>query len=99
MARQLATLFVRRLEIPVVLRDVEHKARSNAGTRSKRQTRRLRLGLPMAPSMLLAMVEPRVSLHVLETLHEAYPERFPLSKTLVNYAESRDEIVAAEPAR
>jgi len=53
----------------------------------------------MAPSMLLAMVEPRVSLHVLETLHEAYPERFPLSKTLVNYAESRDEIVAAEPAR
>jgi len=59
----------------------------------------LRLGLPMAPSMLLAMVGPRVSLHVLETLHEAYPERFPLSKTLVNYAESRDEIVAAEPAR
>ncbi len=53
----------------------------------------------MAPSMLLAMVGPRVSLHVLETLHEAYPERFPLSKTLVNYAESRDEIVAAEPAR
>jgi len=57
------------------------------------------LRLPMAPSILLAMVGPRVSLHVLETLHEAYPERFPLSKTLVNYAESRDEIVAAEPAR
>jgi 3-hydroxyacyl-CoA dehydrogenase/enoyl-CoA hydratase/carnithine racemase len=58
----------------------------------------LRLGLPMAPSMLLAMVGPRVSLHVLETLHEAYPERFPLSKTLANYAEGRDEIVVGEQA-
>jgi 3-hydroxyacyl-CoA dehydrogenase/enoyl-CoA hydratase/carnithine racemase len=58
----------------------------------------LRLGLPMAPSVLLAMVGPRVSLHVLETLHEAYPERFPLSKTLANYAEGRDEIVVREEA-
>ena len=58
----------------------------------------LHLGLPMAPSMLLAMVGPRVSLHVLETLHEAYPERFPLSQTLANYAEGRDEIVVREQA-
>ena len=42
----------------------------------------LRLGLPMAPSVLLQMVGPRVANHVLETLHEAYPDRFPLSETL-----------------
>ena len=53
----------------------------------------LRLGLPMAPSVLLQMVGPRVAGHVLETLHAAYPDRFPLSPTLVNYAEGRDEVV------
>src|SRR5204863_5719646 len=58
----------------------------------------LRLGLPMAPSVLLQMVGPRVALHVLETLHETYPERFPLSQTLANYAEGREEIAAAEHA-
>jgi 3-hydroxyacyl-CoA dehydrogenase len=52
----------------------------------------LRLGLPMAPSVLLQLVGPRVALHVLETLHDAYPDRFPLSQTLANYAEGRDEI-------
>ena len=59
----------------------------------------LQLGLPMAPSMLLQMVGPRVALHVLETLHDAYPDRFPLSQTLTNYAEGVDEIVvqAQEP--
>jgi 3-hydroxyacyl-CoA dehydrogenase len=56
----------------------------------------LRLGLPMAPSVLLAMVGPRVANHVLETLHEAYPDRFLLSPTLSNYAEGKDEIVLAE---
>jgi 3-hydroxyacyl-CoA dehydrogenase/enoyl-CoA hydratase/carnithine racemase len=53
----------------------------------------LRLGLPMAPSVLLQMVGPRVAAHVLETLNEAYPDRFPLSRTLANYAEGRDELV------
>jgi 3-hydroxyacyl-CoA dehydrogenase len=52
----------------------------------------LRLGLPMAPSVLLQMVGPRVALHVLETLHDSYPDRFPLSRTLANYAEGREEI-------
>jgi 3-hydroxyacyl-CoA dehydrogenase/enoyl-CoA hydratase/carnithine racemase len=52
----------------------------------------LRLGLPMAPSLLLQMVGPSVANHVLETLHEAYPDRFPLSRTLANYAEGKDEI-------
>jgi len=59
----------------------------------------LRLGLPMAPSVLLQMVGPRVANHVLETLHEAYPDRFPLSQTLANYAAGKDEIAveADEP--
>ena len=56
----------------------------------------LRLGLPMAPSVLLQMVGPRVANHVLEEMHEAYPDRFPLSPTLANYAEGKDEIVVAE---
>jgi 3-hydroxyacyl-CoA dehydrogenase/enoyl-CoA hydratase/carnithine racemase len=52
----------------------------------------LRLGMPMAPSVLLQMVGPRVANHVLGTLHEAYPDRFPLSRTLANYADGREEI-------
>jgi 3-hydroxyacyl-CoA dehydrogenase/enoyl-CoA hydratase/carnithine racemase len=58
----------------------------------------LRLGLPMAPSVLLQMVGPRVANHVLHTLHEAYPERFPLFETLDNYAAGREEIVVREHA-
>jgi 3-hydroxyacyl-CoA dehydrogenase/enoyl-CoA hydratase/carnithine racemase len=56
----------------------------------------LELGLPMAPSVLLQMVGPRVANHVLETLHAAYPDRFQLSQTLQNYAEGRDEIAVRE---
>jgi 3-hydroxyacyl-CoA dehydrogenase len=37
----------------------------------------LRLGLPMAPSVLLAMVGPRVANHVLVTLHEAVSRSLP----------------------
>jgi 3-hydroxyacyl-CoA dehydrogenase/enoyl-CoA hydratase/carnithine racemase len=59
----------------------------------------LRLGMPMAPSVLLQMVGPRVANHVLETLHEAYPDRFPLSETLRNYAEGREEIAVRGDAR
>jgi 3-hydroxyacyl-CoA dehydrogenase/enoyl-CoA hydratase/carnithine racemase len=59
----------------------------------------LRLGMPMAPSVLLQMVGPRVANHVLETLHEAYPDRYPLSETLANYAEGTDEIVVRGDAR
>jgi 3-hydroxyacyl-CoA dehydrogenase/enoyl-CoA hydratase/carnithine racemase len=59
----------------------------------------LRLGLPMAPSVLLQMVGPRIANHVLETLHEAYPDRFPLSPTLANYAEGSDEVVIRGDAR
>ena len=56
----------------------------------------LRLGFPMAPSVLLAMVGPGVANHVLETLHEAFPERFALSATLANYADGKDAIVVVE---
>ena len=59
----------------------------------------LRLGLPMAPSVLLQMVGPRVAYHVLETMHDAYQDRFPLSPTLRGYAEGTDEIVVVENAR
>jgi 3-hydroxyacyl-CoA dehydrogenase/enoyl-CoA hydratase/carnithine racemase len=56
----------------------------------------LALGLPMAPSVLLQMVGPRVANHVLETLHAAYPDRFPLSPTLAGYADGSSEIVVRE---
>jgi 3-hydroxyacyl-CoA dehydrogenase/enoyl-CoA hydratase/carnithine racemase len=59
----------------------------------------LRLGMPMAPSVLLQMVGPRVANHVLQTLNEAYPDRFPLSETLANYAEGGDEIAVRGDAR
>jgi 3-hydroxyacyl-CoA dehydrogenase/enoyl-CoA hydratase/carnithine racemase len=59
----------------------------------------LKLGLPMPPSVLLAMVGPRVANHVLHTLNAAYPERFPLSPTLENFAAGNDEIVVVEHRR
>jgi 3-hydroxyacyl-CoA dehydrogenase/enoyl-CoA hydratase/carnithine racemase len=59
----------------------------------------LRLGLPMAPSVLLQMVGPPVANHVLHTLHDAYPDRFPLSPTLDNFAAGSEEIVRRGQAR
>jgi 3-hydroxyacyl-CoA dehydrogenase len=38
----------------------------------------LSLGMPMAPSVLREMVGPAVAQHVLETMHGAWPDRFPL---------------------
>ncbi len=46
----------------------------------------LRLGLPMPPSALLGLVGPRVANHVLHTMHDAFPDRFPLSPTLETLA-------------
>jgi 3-hydroxyacyl-CoA dehydrogenase/enoyl-CoA hydratase/carnithine racemase len=40
------------------------------------------LGLPMSPFVLLQLVGPPVALHVLETLHEAFPDRFVVSENL-----------------
>src|SRR5205085_4355173 len=59
----------------------------------------LSLGLPMAPSVVLAMVGPPIANHVLVTLHESYPDRFPCSPTLANYAQGKDEIVVVEERR
>ncbi|MFC5814510.1 3-hydroxyacyl-CoA dehydrogenase NAD-binding domain-containing protein [Nonomuraea harbinensis] len=41
-----------------------------------------RLGLPMTPFALLQLVGPAVGLHVAETLHEAFPDRFGVSANL-----------------
>jgi 3-hydroxyacyl-CoA dehydrogenase len=56
----------------------------------------LRLGMPMAPSVLLQMVGPRIANHVLHTLHDAYPDRFRLSATLDALAEGRDGPVVVD---
>lgn len=40
------------------------------------------LGLPMAPLQLLDFVGPAVQLHVFETMHKAYPERFQVPRWL-----------------
>ena len=57
------------------------------------------LGIPMPPSALLAMVGPRVANHVLHTLHDAFPDRFPLSPTLENFANGEMDIVLTGDAR
>jgi 3-hydroxyacyl-CoA dehydrogenase len=55
------------------------------------------LGMPMAPSVLLQMVGPRVANHVLERMHDAFPDRFPLSPALAALADG-DEPVVLESA-
>lgn len=40
------------------------------------------LGLPMPPFVLLQLVGPAVALHVAETLHGHYPDRFAVSENL-----------------
>jgi 3-hydroxyacyl-CoA dehydrogenase len=78
----------------VVLDAIEH-----GNTPEEADAAVLRLGLPMAPSVLLQMVGPRVANHVLGTLNEAYPDRFPLSATLANYADGKWEPVVLEERR
>jgi 3-hydroxyacyl-CoA dehydrogenase/enoyl-CoA hydratase/carnithine racemase len=51
------------------------------------------LGMPMAPSVLLQMVGPRVAEHVLERMHDAYPDRFPLSPALSAIAAGGEPVV------
>jgi 3-hydroxyacyl-CoA dehydrogenase/enoyl-CoA hydratase/carnithine racemase len=46
------------------------------------------LGLPMTPFLLLQLVGPAIALHVAETLHEAFPDRFFVSPKLRALAES-----------
>jgi len=59
----------------------------------------LRMGLPMAPSVLLQLVGPKVANHVRHQLHDAWPERFPLSKTLESLAEGGDVVVVENNPR
>jgi 3-hydroxyacyl-CoA dehydrogenase/enoyl-CoA hydratase/carnithine racemase len=46
------------------------------------------LGLPMTPFLLLQLVGPAIALHVAETMHEAFPDRFFVSPKLRELAES-----------
>lgn len=46
------------------------------------------LGLPMPPFVLMGLVGPAIALHVNETLHEAFPDRFPLSDNLAKLVAS-----------
>ena len=59
----------------------------------------LRLGIPMPPSVLLAMVGPRVANHVLRTLNDAFPDRFPLSPTLQALADGELPAIEAKDGR
>ena len=59
----------------------------------------LRLGLPMAPSVLLQLVGPRVANHVRHTLHDAWPDRFALSATLESLADGGDPVVVENAPR
>jgi 3-hydroxyacyl-CoA dehydrogenase/enoyl-CoA hydratase/carnithine racemase len=57
------------------------------------------LGMPMAPSVLLQMVGPRVANHVLERMHDAFPDRFPLSPALASIAEGGEPVVVEDAPR
>ncbi|WUI04306.1 3-hydroxyacyl-CoA dehydrogenase NAD-binding domain-containing protein [Spirillospora sp. NBC_00431] len=46
------------------------------------------LGLPMPPFVLMGLVGPAIALHVNETLHAAFPDRFPLSENLAKLVAS-----------
>lgn len=40
------------------------------------------IGLPMGPFALLGLVGPEIAWHTLQSLHDAFPERFPLDANL-----------------
>jgi 3-hydroxyacyl-CoA dehydrogenase len=65
-------------------------ALENGNTQEEVDEAMLGLGMPMAPSVLLMMVGPKVALHVLETMHAAYPDRFPLSPALGQIANGEE---------
>lgn len=46
------------------------------------------VGLPMTPLRLLQFIGPQVQMHICESLHSAYPERFPLSPSLARVAQA-----------
>jgi 3-hydroxyacyl-CoA dehydrogenase/enoyl-CoA hydratase/carnithine racemase len=46
------------------------------------------LGLPMSPFQLLALVGPGVALHVSETMHDAFPDRYAVSDNMRRMVEA-----------
>src|SRR5256886_17547503 len=68
----------------------------NGNTPDETDEAMLGLGMPMAPSVLLTMVGPRVANHVLETMHAAYPDRFPLSPALESIADGDEPTPLAD---
>ncbi|HEY1569718.1 MAG TPA: 3-hydroxyacyl-CoA dehydrogenase NAD-binding domain-containing protein [Pseudonocardiaceae bacterium] len=46
------------------------------------------LGLPMTPMVLLQLVGPAVALHVAETMHATFPDRFGLSDNMRRFVEA-----------
>ncbi|WP_328614899.1 3-hydroxyacyl-CoA dehydrogenase NAD-binding domain-containing protein [Amycolatopsis sp. NBC_00355] len=46
------------------------------------------LGLPMSPLTLMQLVGPAIALHVGETLHEAFPDRFTVSDNLAKFVKA-----------
>jgi 3-hydroxyacyl-CoA dehydrogenase/enoyl-CoA hydratase/carnithine racemase len=47
------------------------------------------LGLPMTPFVLMSLVGPAIALHVAETLHGHYPDRFGVSANLQRLVEAK----------
>jgi 3-hydroxyacyl-CoA dehydrogenase len=45
------------------------------------------------------MVGPRVANHVLERMHDAYPDRFPLSPALASLADGGETVTVADEPR
>jgi 3-hydroxyacyl-CoA dehydrogenase len=74
-------------------------ALENGNTVEETDEAMLSLGMPMAPSVVLQMVGPRVANHVLETMHAAYPDRFPLSPALAAIADGEEPVVTGDARR
>jgi 3-hydroxyacyl-CoA dehydrogenase/enoyl-CoA hydratase/carnithine racemase len=74
-------------------------ALENGNTVEETDEAMLTLGMPMAPSVVLQMVGPRVANHVLETMHAAYPSRFPLSPALAAIADGDEPVVTGDARR
>jgi 3-hydroxyacyl-CoA dehydrogenase/enoyl-CoA hydratase/carnithine racemase len=74
-------------------------ALENGNTVEETDEAMLSLGMPMAPSVVLQMVGPRVANHVLETMHAAYPDRFALSPALAAIADGEEPVVTGDARR
>ena len=58
------------------------------------------LGLPMPPFVLLQLVGPPIVLHVVESLHAAFGDRFPVSDNLqALVAAQADRDLRLDPGR